>query len=886
MEDARSQRSRLESLHAPIAIIHGGMFVYANRAYLKRFRIPDLDELAGIPLLDMVNARHHDRLRHHLSQAETTKPGAKEIPRARLAMNTLDGQDFRAVMSSHRVEFDGEQCIQISIKTREDMTLWGMIRNLPWILYGSIALLLLLSTLPSLLLLNLDINNAPKVYFPRDEPAVVIDNTIRKKFPNDQVAVLLFEGVALFSDGFLKAYDQLAERLSVHPQVKDVVALTTQDHISGSEDGFMVEPLIDTDRLDDSHPSERPTIVGADRFARSYLVADDGSAVAIVVVPRAADNSLRREALLKDIMKEVEDARLSGYLSAVSGNVPVDVAQLRAMLRDNMIFIPVTTVIGLLLIWLLFHRPLAVVVGGIAIGVVVSSTIALYVLAGRPFTLISSIIPPLLSALTIAALVHLFNSIHYAAQRGLAGKFRVEKALQEIRRPARFTVLTTAAGLASLGISPIAPIATFGLISALGVMLSYLVVIVLVPPIFARWDHSDWPKRKGGLRWMDSGLRYLSRLGMRYPGAVLVTTGILLLMGVPQLLNITVETSLQEFFRPTHEIRRSTARIDQKLVGTTPLQVVFTATAADGLKRPENLQEIKAFQEWVEQLPEVDKSISPVDFIEEMNWGFHEENARFRKIPSNPSLISQYLFIYDGEDIYDVVDRDFRVGLVNLNLNVHSTSNISRVMEQIRGYLSQHIKGGLTWDVAGAGRLFSDMEDLLVRGQVYSLGGALILIFLLMLVLWRSLSQAVLCMIPNLSPILLIFIFMGIFGIWLDMATAMIASVAVGIAVDDTIHVFHGFIKRVKAGSRPITALIRTYSQAGRAVMTTTVILCAQFLVLTISEFIPTGNFGLLSSIGLVAALLFDLMILPAILILVYDPRARKYRKRVLPADS
>jgi predicted RND superfamily exporter protein len=485
----------------------------------------------------------------------------------------------------------------------------------------------------------------------------------------------------------------------------------------------------------------------------------------------------------------------------------------------------------------------------------------------------------LLSALTIAALVHLFNALHYAAQRGLVGRFRVERALEEIRKPARYTALTTAAGLASLGASPIAPIATFGFTSAIGVVLIYVVVILLVPPLFSRWDHSEWPKRKGGGHWMDVGLGFLSRVGIRYPGAVVGVTAVLLLIGVPQLFFIKVETNLQEFFEPTHEVRRSTDQIDERMIGTMTMQVVFTASTPEGIKTPENLNQIKSFQDWVEQLPEVDKSISPADFVEEMNWGFHEEKAQFRSIPSNPQLISQYLFIYDGEDMYDVVDRDYNMGLVNLNLNVHSASEISRVMEQIRAYLDNNIGQGMTWDIAGMGRLFSDMEELLVRGQVYSLSGALLLIFLLMLLLWRSFSQALLCMIPNLSPILLIFIFMGIFGIWLDMATAMIASVAAGIAVDDTIHVFHGFIKRVKAGSTPVSALVRTYHQAGRAVLTTTIILSAQFMVLMASEFIPTGNFGLLTSIGLVAALLFDLMLLPAILLLIYEPRSRRSAK-------
>jgi predicted RND superfamily exporter protein len=143
------------------------------------------------------------------------------------------------------------------------------------------------------------------------------------------------------------------------------------------------------------------------------------------------------------------------------------------------------------------------------------------------------------------------------------------------------------------------------------------------------------------------------------------------------------------------------------------------------------------------------------------------------------------------------------------------------------------------------------------------------LIFLLMLILWRSLGDALLCMIPNASPIVLIFIVMGISGIWLDMATAMIASVAVGIAVDDTIHVYHGYSKRRRAGVRPVLALVRTYRQAGRAVMTSTIILTAQFMILVMSLFKPTTHFGLLTSIGLWAALLFDLLLLPALLILL-----------------
>ena len=138
----------------------------------------------------------------------------------------------------------------------------------------------------------------------------------------------------------------------------------------------------------------------------------------------------------------------------------------------------------------------------------------------------------------------------------------------------------------------------------------------------------------------------------------------------------------------------------------------------------------------------------------------------------------------------------------------------------------------MTWKVAGDGKLFSDQDSLLVSGQINSLIAAVVLIFVMMLVLWKKVSYAVLTMLPNLSPILVIFIMMGIFGIWLDMATAMIASVAIGIAVDDTIHLFHAYKKRIDKGCSVVYSIVQSYYKTGRALIVTTIILCSQFFLL------------------------------------------------------
>ena len=148
---------------------------------------------------------------------------------------------------------------------------------------------------------------------------MLVDNALREKFPSDQVVVMMFEGVALFSDEFLEAFDQVAQELETHPQINKVLTVTTQDHISGSEDGFTVEPLLGIDVLDDSHSRDRAAIALADPFARRALVSEDGKALAMLIIPNAVENSLQRLSLMNDINAAVAKARLAGLCHGGGG---------------------------------------------------------------------------------------------------------------------------------------------------------------------------------------------------------------------------------------------------------------------------------------------------------------------------------------------------------------------------------------------------------------------------------------------------------------------------------------------------------------------------------------------------------------------------------------
>jgi hypothetical protein len=374
---------------------------------------------------------------------------------------------------------------------------------------------------------------------------------------------------------------------------------------------------------------------------------------------------------------------------------------------------------------------------------------------------------------------------------------------------------------------------------------------------------------RGSLGLIDRMVRAIARASIRRAGWVVGGTFVLMGVGLPWLFQVHAETDLYRFFGPKHPLIESTRLVEQKLTGVSTLELYLVAPGRDALKDSRRLEAIRRLQRWLGSLPQVDRTMSMAEVVEEMNWAFHGEDPKYRRIPANSRLISQYLFVYDGRDLYDLVDHEFQSTRITVNLKVDGATQIQDVIGRIRAHLRTHPVADLHVDIGGLGRLFADQEDLLITGQVRSLWSALVLIFLFFLLLWRSAKAAILCMIPNIAPVVLIFIMMGVLGIWLDMATAMIASIAIGIAVDDTIHIYHSFMGHRAQGAGVVLALLRTYRQAGRAVVATTVILCAQFLLLTSSAFVPTDEFGLLTSVGLMSALVFDLMLLPAMLVLL-----------------
>jgi len=733
----------------------------------------------------------------------------------------------------------------------------------PWLALA-ILLGLQLGALP--FLLKIHFNNAGDIYSSPDAPIIQLRESLFREFPTDDALIALFEGDDLFEPEFLAALHRVVKRMEAHPAVDRVLTLTTVEHIDATEDGFAVERLIDPNKLTARSPAEWKARVLSDTLAPGLLVSRDGRAVALVVRPIILKESLARRDIQIALGEAIAVEKLDAHQTATAGTVAQTVGELNALWRDSSIFIPLTVIIGLALLGWVVGRIRPVVVGGLAMGMVVSVSVAGIVVAGQPYTPITAMIPSLMAAYTTATLLHFYAAIQRARIALLPRPQRIERALSETLLPGLFNVLTTGAGLLSLLFVDIPPVQTFGLAGAIGTLMVFLVVFVLVPPILLKWDTPRWPRRRSGLAHARRVASALAVFSMRHARWVLAGTALLMLVTLPLALKVQVESNLLEFFAPDHPVSLGTARVEDHLSGVTSMEIVLTADARDGLKQPDTLAQIKALQIWLEAQPEIDRSFSLVELIEEMHRAFGGDESGASVLPTSRQLIEQLLLIYDGKDLYELVNREFQRGRVTLNLNVHGANEIGQVIERVRDRLAEQPIPGVQTELAGYGKLFADQEDQIVDGQIKSFAAAFMQILLLLALLFRSFRGALICLVPNLAPLFFIFVVMGMTGIALDVATVLIAGVILGITVDDTIHLYHGYKHRIRRGSSPVFAIIRSMESSGRAVIAISIVLIAQFSLLGVSDFRPTAHFGMLCAVGLFAGQIFELLLMPALL--------------------
>lgn len=519
-----------------------------------------------------------------------------------------------------------------------------------------------------------------------------------------------------------------------------------------------------------------------------------------------------------------------------------------------------------LVLYLFFRKLRWVVIPAACCASSVLATLGLFGLLGLKATVISSTFIALQLILTLAIVIHLI--VQYREYRAARPEWDQAKLVREtlVRKaaPCFYAGVTNVVGFASLLFSSLQPVIDFGWMMSIALFLSIATSLILFPAmlaLFGREEDANRPAVSPAL------LERSVRLAVRHGALIAAVSAVALAASAAGVFRLEVENSFIGYFRDTTRVHKELSFIDQELGGTTPLDLTYdlpeSGRKKDLVLTAANVRTMQLVQDKLRRLEGVGKSLSVVDFTQlakEINDG-------------------KPLTEYELTALYWTMEKDLRSDLLGaffspersqlrLAVRIKDTTpglNRARLLADIQSAMEKLGIPKERYRLTGLFILYQDILSQLFTSQILTLGVSFGVLALAIFAIFRSVRLALICVAPNVLSTVIVLGLMGWLGIPLDFMTIMIASIAMGITVDDTIHYIDRYLEERRGGSRE-KALERTQSSVGYALLYTTLIVVMGFSLLAFSDFMPSVLFGLLTGLAMGLAVLFDFTLLPALL--------------------
>ena len=722
------------------------------------------------------------------------------------------------------------------------------------------------------------IDNDLTAWFSVDDPIYKDYARFRDEFGGTRTLIIAIEAPsreALLSADGLRLIETLSSDIEKVQAVQRVSSLSTATVIdalpaSASDDGGL-----DVRRLFKDLGAKSPAEVGAralgDELLRGDLISSDGTVAAIVVFFDEAKIDHVRSEVLDQIETLVAAKTPKGFTAHLNGSLEITEAYNRVTLDNQRVFTPPIFLVTMLAIYFLFRSWKKTLMTLVAVLISVLWSLGLYSLMGFSYNVLSSMLVPLIVVLAIADDVHILQHFDHA-RRHSSKEEAFKSTVANLFAPLLGASGTTALGMLSLCTTNIVAVRHFGFGSAVGIMVDFAISIVLVPTMLG-WlnEVTDEPPQT---TWFSAPMRAIGRFSSRNPWRVLAVATAVTAVAGWGLTKLHVDTNHINFFAKSHPLSTSAAVIDTKLAGIYNFQVLLEG-APDAIKQPDTLRRIDRLSRELEQLPYVRKVSSVADYVKRVNRELNDDKPEAARVPDDAAVVAQELFVFGLADegrveLERMAASDFSKAQITVKLASMSSDLVFEQIHVAETRANEIFAGSLVKPtVTGSGRLFSTLDHYLVVSQISSFATAFVAVFAVIFLIFRSWRFGLLAVVPNVFPVLAVFGVMGWANISLNVATIMLASVALGVVDDDTIHFISRFRRDTAAGMSSQDAIEEATEHEGRASLTTAIINSMAFAVLAFSEYKPTAWFGGLLGLTMLVAFLAEIFILPATIMLL-----------------
>ncbi|MFO7559381.1 MAG: MMPL family transporter [Desulfobacterales bacterium] len=778
--------------------------------------------------------------------------------------------------------------------------------RLKTILLVFLAVGALISQLP-----KITVDTSAESLLRKDDKSVLVYNEFKDEFGSANITLIGVQSSNIFSNAFLQRLKSFQEDLEKEvPYIEDITSLINVRNTRGEDDTLYVDSLLEQwpqTESDLNHLKERAL---KHPYYVDNVISRDGALTAIIIKTRAIIQPQEvlseelddfEENAIPDLMPDKEEEE-KNYFSekenqefiravesvikrydapdfaiALTGGPPVSEIFDRATRKDFSVSFVLTTSVVILFLIILFQRVSGVILPFIPIYGALFATISLMAIFKSPLTLFTTILPAFLIAVGVADSIHILAVFYRNFEQGKSKEDAIAYAMGHSGLAIVMTTLTTAAGLLSFSYSELAALASLGIFAATGVMLALIFTLILIPPLIALFPMKRKRKKvRSRTDRMDRVLLFFADFSYKHPTKIILISSLIFAVTLAGLSELRLSHNVMGYFPDHMAIKHDNKLVDDKLKGTLVLIALVDTKQENGLYEPDILKRIETVTRRLLKLQGneiyVGKVFSIIDIIKETNLALHDNDPNFYALPEDRETIAQELLLFENsgsDDLEQIVDIRYSKSPITIKIPYVDIIYIEQMIEDIEQVFEDVFDDRVEITLTGLTSILSRVLPAAQRSMAKSYLIAFVVITIMMIVLIGSFKFGLFSMIPNLLPITMIMGIMGLIGVPLDMNSLMIGSVAIGLVVDDTMHFMYNFRKYYGLSGNVHEAIRETLLGTGRAILITSLVLSASFFSIMGSTLKSSINFGFYTGLVILAALLADFLLAPALMTLL-----------------
>lgn len=710
-------------------------------------------------------------------------------------------------------------------------------------------------------------------FYPDQDPVIEDYERLEEEFGRDDNSILVgFQSEDIFTNEVLRDIEELTAAFEKIRFIESVRSITNAQQIRNKNDQLTFSKYINEIPDSNSALIQLKNQLTTDPFLEGSLISENGTATAIVLQINESDNTYPNRNHIIDSVQSVLDEYSQTYEFHTSG-IPFFRNQYVNLLNGEIfIYIGLSSILIICLLWYIYRSVWGILFPMIIVWATLLFTVALIHLTGGYLEIMSSTIAPILLCVGVADSVHMIAKYDDLREHGIPKRGSILEMLSTLGSATFLTSVTTAIGFASLISSSVVPMAKFGAYTAAGVLIAYIVTIFFLPVALAKSKRSRVFNERSGsfyplIRQLLNRVTAINRVHHRkilvigFFGTLLIFTGV---------KDLDVNGKVFDDLGEETKLMQDSRFFSEQMTPQFPMEFIIDSGEPDGALTSDLMQKIENFEQYLLEFDEIQRVSGLHMLMKEVNHVLSDstdESASSRILPTSDSTISQYtllLEINDAPELERLVDFDYQTLRVTAFTEDAGSQRINEMRQEINAYINDNFTDQEVI-ITGTTILSADLTDKIVYSLAWSIVIALVAISLIMTLLFKNFRMVIISLIPNLIPLLTIAGVMGFMNVDIKPSTAVIFTIALGIAVDDSIHYLARFrIEFLKHGLLN-SALTTTTVHTGRAIVVTSLILIAGFGTLITSAFTSTAMMGILVCSTIFAALVADLFVLPSL---------------------